>query len=268
MGGGGAARPSGCASLYPPPNYSAVLGWRSGACSRRLRVPWLARSPSTRWVITYSARVRRRLVRRVPARRWVRFASPCRLRASPLPSPPPSAALRPRPSASLRGGVITLRPRAPRGARGVPTFLQGLPPSPRPCVPLIRYPFSFAGVLPPPPAWGLCPPSPSVFFMVLSGFARYFFLNNPNVSAPWRHPFVGNFRVNPYQPPTTLGLSPSFVRLRFFCTFADVTECPFPDWEVPSSINTLLLWQKVICYSATPAVKWAHSFSLAQQVSR
>lgn len=258
----------GCAPLYPPPKYSAVLACPLRAPRGRLRVPWLARSPSTRGVITYSARVRRRLVRRVPARRWVRYASPCRLRASPLPSPPPSAALRPRPSASLRGGVVTQRPRAPRVARGVPTFLQGLPPSPRHCVPLIRYPFSFAGVLPPPPAWGRCPHTLGVFFMVLSGFARYFFLNNPNVSDPLRGHFVRTFRVNPYQPPTPSDLSPSFVRLRFFCTFADVTECPFPDWEVPRIINTLLLWQKVICYSATPAVKWAPSFSLAQQVSR
>ena len=93
----------------PSDSKSAVLGWRSGACSRRLRVPWLTRSPPPRVVITPGARVHRRTLRRVPARRWGRYASPCRLRATPSPPSPPSAALRPRPSATLRGGVFAPR---------------------------------------------------------------------------------------------------------------------------------------------------------------
>lgn len=144
---------------------SAVLACPLRAPRGRLRVPWLTRSHPLPWVITPGACVRRRFARRVPARRWVRYASPSRLRPLASPCPPPSAALRPGPSASLRGRVFVRRSAAPRAARGVPTFLQGSPPSPRRCVPASRFPFR-----------GLCPPSPGVFFMGFVAALRPFFV--------------------------------------------------------------------------------------------
>ena len=69
------------ATPLPSAPQSAVLGSRSGACSPRLRVPWLPLSPPPR-VFYYSLRLcSRGLFARVPARACVRLPRP-------LPSSP------------------------------------------------------------------------------------------------------------------------------------------------------------------------------------